>query len=1276
MGNKAIKFIGDQLKLNLTSSENNKELIHQLSSPVDAFLLCTNFKSNSRNFLYIAKNLLHAQKMYDTACQLLPKDSVYFFPSDEFFNVELLASSSEFKEARIHTLLQTKSTAPKIYITYTASAFRPLVPKKIFFDNLVTLKTEDEISMDELTKRLVTLGYTPATTVEHIGQYAVRGGLIDIYPSGYPNPLRIEFFGDEIDSIREFSVTDQKTIKVITSNITIIPINEMLLSQEDNQKLLNHITTTAKQQQHKYTKSEDAKTFEDTITSEISNISSYTSLDKHLKYLNKIYPTPATIFDYIDNPIVFMQDYKHIKFAYDEIQTDSANMQVDMLAHGKLLHSFDYLVDFNDLTNKFTDCIYLEHTFPTNKLTVSKVTEQTARAITKYQGNLELFCEDISYLCKNQAVVLTAKNEQQLARFQSLLKEKNIKLTNIDDIILPLDKGVYILQSDLLTGVSFPKRHITLISYNDTFSESDTPLKSDNYRTKYKDAIKLKTFDDLKIGDYVVHETHGIGQYLGIETINAENANKDFLKIAYQGTDVLYVPVDKFNLVQKYIGREGVKPKMHRLGSTTWTRTKQSVKKKISDIADRLVKLYLTRERQKGYKFDKDSSLQREFEEKFEYTETVDQLKAINDVKEDMESENAMDRLVCGDVGYGKTEVALRAAFKAVISGKQVAYLAPTTLLTYQHYKTFKTRLKDYPIRVGLLNRFVSPKEIKETIQKLKLGQLDIVIGTHRILSKDIEFKDLGLLIIDEEQRFGVLHKERIKELKTSVDVLTLTATPIPRTLQMSLVGIRDLSTINTPPKNRYPIQTYVSEDNDHIIKNAIEREIARNGQVIYLHNLTSDIDIKASKIAKLVPDAKVAFAHGKMHKNELEQTVLDFTNGKYQVLVCTTIIETGIDIPTANTLIVSGADRLGLSQLYQIRGRVGRSNKIAYAYFMYKQNKILSEIATKRLDTIRDFTELGSGFKIAMQDLAIRGAGDMIGAEQSGFITSVGFNMYNQMLKDAVTEAKENNVNLVDNNQSVNETIDNNVVAPSGDSPLDSSSVDFQLKWDAYIPSSFINDESIKIDLYKRIQVIDTLDDYNEIQKEITDRFGAFPKEVNFLLTAFFAHNVAVRLDILKVVESKTFIEIVLSKKLSSKLDGNKLFNMGNDIGKHIRFKYQNEKIIVYIDKVSPYDKNDLLSVLLQIEDLSINGVITLKRLPNIEHYIQKKSNVSTIKLGQSKKGRYVRFDQLSQNSSSSQATNKMSFRKTSESQLSTVTVTKTPTSPKKMTFGSKRQK
>ena len=710
-----------------------------------------------------------------------------------------------------------------------------------------------------------------------------------------------------------------------------------------------------------------------------------------------------------------------------------------------------------------------------------------------------------------------------------------------------------VVQGFLNEGFEIPKDKLVILTENELFSNVK---KKQPRRLTMNNAERLKSYTELKKGDYVVHVNHGIGRYMGMQTLEVGGHHHDYMTILYQDDAKLFIPVSQLDKIQKYVSSESKTPRVNKLGGSEWAKTKRRVANKIEDIADELVDLYAKREAEKGYAFPPDDSYQKEFEDAFPYTETPDQLRSAKEIKQDMEKTKPMDRLLIGDVGYGKTEVALRAAFKAVQDGKQVAFLAPTTVLAQQHYETMEQRFENFPVEIGILSRFNTAKEIKETIENLETGKLDIVVGTHRLLSKDVKFADLGLLIIDEEQRFGVKHKERLKELKTSVDVLTLTATPIPRTLNMSMLGVRDLSVIETAPMNRYPIQTYVIEKNYRVIVDGIKREIERGGQVFYLHNRVDDIEKVASELESLVPEAKVAYIHGRMTETQLENILIDFIDGEYDVLVTTTIIETGVDIPNVNTLFVDNADRMGLSQLYQLRGRVGRSNRIAYAYFMYQPNKVLTEVAEKRLEAIKDFTELGSGFKIAMRDLSIRGAGNLLGKQQHGFIDSVGYDLYTQMLNDAVAKKRGKEIKV-------------------------KTDAELNLDLEAYLPADYITDPKQKVEIYKRIHQFENEDQYIEVQDDLIDRFGEYPIEVHNLLEVGLLKMYADAALVDSVSQNKKTIEIELSDKLNGKLDIKDVFKVLSVTKFSTTLGNKNQKIQIKLNIQPGMESNQILEEL-----------------------------------------------------------------------------------------------
>ena len=872
------------------------------------------------------------------------------------------------------------------------------------------------------------------------------------------------------------------------------------------------------------------------IEEDLLNLENRNDVDKLSRYIVFLNEKPETIVDFMDNQTVIYWDYKKIKESYKDIIRDITDWYDNTNDYASI--GFDLIKDINYIYNGKS--LYLDVFSGSEKSKTSL--DVRSKDTVLYNNNIHMVISDlVKYDCYT-TVVIAFKSIKSLKKFVELIDEK------VKYQIIGKNDDIKAKRINLITQehtISFELFNVNTIVLTEENLYKQKELKKAKYKSVLKDTKKLSTIEELKKGDYVVHYDHGIGRFLGVETMTLGNFTNDYIFIQYRGDDSLYIPVENIKLIQKFVGSESVRPKLNRLGSAEWAKTKQRVKKRIKDIADRLVKLYAAREEAKGFAFSADTELLEDFEAGFQYQETEDQRKAIEDVKRDMESITPMDRLLCGDVGYGKTEVALRAAFKAVLDNKQVAYLAPTTVLSRQHYYTFKERLDEHGIRVELLNRFVLKSKQKKILHDIRIGAVDIVIGTHRILSKDMNFNDLGLLIIDEEQRFGVEHKEKIKEIKINIDVLSLSATPIPRTLQMAIMGVKSMSLLETPPANRYPIQTYVLERNDSIIRDAIERELARNGQIFYLYNRVDDINVVANKVQRLVPSARVCYAHGKMNRIDLENVIEAFLDKQFDVLVSTTIIETGIDIPNANTLLIHDSDRLGLSQLYQIRGRVGRSDKIAYAYLMYKKHKQLNEEAVKRLKIIKEFTELGSGFKIAMRDLSIRGAGDVLGTEQSGFMDSVGLDLYIEMLKDEIDIQRGAKEEQVEEKQPI------------------------RLSVSKYIDSNYIDNDYTKIEMHRKIANIKSKADITLLLEEFKDRFGIPSKEITIYMYEKLFEYLASKKGIEKVRESKNNITFIINKEKSQEVNGEYLFMKANDISKFIRFTYRLDRINIIIDTI-----------------------------------------------------------------------------------------------------------
>ena len=1045
----------------------------------------TVYKNNSNSILIVTSSLFEANQLYDSISNY--QESVYLFPMDDFLTSEAIATSPDLMVNRLETINSILNHEKVIIVTNLMGYLRFLPMVSTYQNSIKTISVNDDFDQIEFAKYLSGIGYKRESMVTKTGEFAVRGFIVDVFPLGEEHPIRFEFFGDTIDSIRSFDEDTQKSIKEL-KDIMIYPYSEFILD---------------------------------------SDVDVLETKQKYLKEYSKV----SSILEYLNDAIVFYKDQPQLEITYQNIldETIEYRNEKDQDFTG------NYMFNFFELVPK-----YLNHYLTVDNILKDKSIQIyyfDSKEIASFHENIEAinhFLAEQLYL--NKLVIVYLK-EIQVKNFSKELTSSHV-ITDEEH----LQKGVVnIVLRQMNKG--FMYQDVVVLTDKELFNYSNVRKK---YKTKFKYASKIKDIRKLEVGDYVVHAVNGIGIYNGIKTLNHGELIKDYIEVLYAGNDKLYIPVEKIDLISKYSGNEGVSPKINKLGGSDWNKIKARVKSKIHDIADKLLKLYAEREMKEGFAFSTDSELQRQFDDSFEYTETKDQLLAIEQIKEDMESKHPMDRLLCGDVGYGKTEVAFRAVFKAVMDSKQVLYLCPTTILSNQQYQNALARFRDFPINIGLLNRFTTPKEKKRILEGLENGTIDFVIGTHRLLSNDIKPKDLGLLVIDEEQRFGVTHKEKIKEYKSNVDVLTLTATPIPRTLQMSMIGIRSLSLIETPPVDRYPVQTYVIEENKQIIKDAIYKELSRNGQVFLLYNRVESIERKVYEIQSLVPEARIVFAHGQLTKDELEDRMQAFINHEYDILICTTIIETGIDIPNANTLIILDADRFGLSQLYQIRGRVGRSNKIAYAYLMYSPSKMLNDAAVKRLNAIKDFTELGSGFSIATRDLSIRGAGDILGSEQAGFIDTVGIDLYLKMLQDEIDRLK---------GITPKEEILQN------EKPL--------LDVSTHISDDYTNDDNLKIAIHKQINTIDSLDKLKEVQYDLEDRFGKLDETLIIYMYQEWFEKMAKELEIEKVNHTRNSLELVFSKDITGKIDGEKLFVDAFHITSMFRFKMISEQLIVILDTI-----------------------------------------------------------------------------------------------------------
>ncbi|MFC4323932.1 transcription-repair coupling factor [Litchfieldia salsa] len=1145
-----------------------EQLVAGLSGSARTVLIAALYKETKRPLLVVTHNLFQAQKLYEDLTTLVNEDEVFLYPVNELIASEIGISSPELKGQRMEALNYWSASKRGIVIAPVAGMKRYLPSKTQWIQSQLELKVGADVDLEKLLDQLIKMGYERTSMVATPGEFSLRGGIVDIYPLTEEDPLRIELFDTEIDSIRTFSLEDQRSKKKLSS-IMIGPATEILLDKHQIEEGIEQLEAGLSKSLKKLKNESLKEQLVENINHELELLKSGQHFQQMFKYISLFYKKPASLLDYIpENGAVILDEISRIFEMSDHLDKEEAEWYTNLLEEGEVIQGMNFSHDMTTFIQKSKQpyiyfSLFLRHVPHTNPQNILNL---SCKQMQNFHGQMNVLKTEIERWKKgNHAVVLLGSNEDRVKKLQAVLEDYEIEGVTVGTDTELTHGKVHIVLGDLNDGFELPLQKLAVITEEELFKKR---LKKSKRKQKLSNAERIKSYSELQIGDHVVHVNHGIGKYLGIETLEINGVHKDYLNIRYQGTDKLYVPVEQIDQVQKYVGSEGKEPKIYKLGGSDWKRVKKKVESSVQDIADDLIKLYAEREASKGFSYSPDGDMQREFETAFAYQETEDQIRSIHEIKQDMENERPMDRLLCGDVGYGKTEVAIRAAFKAIMDGKQVAFLVPTTILAQQHYETIRERFQDFPIKIGLLSRFRSRKQQNEVIKGLGTSSVDIVIGTHRILSKDITFRDLGLLIIDEEQRFGVTHKEKIKQLKANIDVLTLTATPIPRTLHMSMLGVRDLSVIETPPENRYPVQTYVVEYNGALVREAIERELARDGQVYFLYNRVEDIERKAEEISMLVPDARVAYAHGKMTENELESVILNFLDGQYDVLVTTTIIETGVDIPNVNTLIVHDADRMGLSQLYQLRGRVGRSNRIAYAYFTHRKDKVLTEVAERRLQAIKEFTELGSGFKIAMRDLSIRGAGNILGAQQHGFIDSVGFDLYSQMLKEAIEEKRGNG------------TVEKQI------------NVEIDLELDAYIPDAYLSDGHQKIEMYKRFRTISSTEDIEELKEEMIDRFGDYPREVELLFKIAEMKVYAAIEKVESIKQNKQEITILISEAGSQTIDGQKLFLLSNEFGRMISLGMEGSrlKIVLHLKGVST-DK------WLEVSQKMIQGLAEVKK-------------------------------------------------------------------------------
>lgn len=1131
--------------------------IYGLSESGKSYCIYGIFEEIDKSMLILTNNDIEARHIYEDLS--FYSNDVYYFPTREvtFYNVEAISGDLRWERLKIlEKILENDKSIVIASIESLAAAYTPVeLFRKFSFD----ISVGDVIDLKDVSSKLIQCGYERVAVVENIGQFSIRGGIFDIYPPIGAGPFRVELFDDEVDSIRNFNPETQRSIDKL-DKIKVFPAKEIIITEKNIESGKEIIEAELKEAVNGFLKMKDkeaADRITKTVNANLESLNETWSFETVDSYMPYFYDKQTSLLDYFPDSVIVVDDVVRALGKLESVYYEFNENYENFLGRGNILpRQVELLIPQDNVLDELENgnVLTIQGINTTTKVLKSREKAVFSQITTHdYHGQLDMLIEDIeAKRHKGYRILILSGTRTRGERLIETLRDRNIEAVykDIVDNIAPGD--VVVTFGNSVKGFEYPDLKVSIISDSEVFGQSK---RKATRRGNKKGTGKIKSFTELKLGDYVVHVNHGIGVYKGIKQLESQGTKKDYLVLEYNSGDTLYVPVEQLDLVQKYIGGEGKTPKINKLGSSEWAKARSKVKKSVEDIAEDLVKLYAIRSTLKGHKYPPDTPWQMQFEDEFPYQETPDQLVAIEDIKKDMESDKSMDRLLCGDVGYGKTEVALRAAFKCVMDSKQVAILVPTTILAEQHYKNMIKRFSDFPVKIDMISRFRTPTQVKQTLKALREGNLDIIVGTHKLLQKDVEFKDLGLLIIDEEQRFGVTHKEKIKELKKNVDVLTLSATPIPRTLHMSLTGVRDISIIETPPEERYPIQTYVVDFNDQLIRDAIIREMNRDGQVFFVYNRVETISDMATYIQKLVPEAKIAIAHGQMTERELEKVVLEFVDKKYDILLCTTIIETGIDIQNANTMIITDADKMGLSQLYQLRGRVGRTNRIAYAYFTYTKDKILTEVAEKRLKAIKDFTELGSGLKIAMRDLEIRGAGNIMGAAQCGHMASVGYDLYCRMLEEAVMLIK-------------------------GDVDKEPVETTVEMKIDAYIPASYIQDETQKIQVYKKIASIESFDHMLDVIEEIEDRYSNIPPSVYNLI--HIAYLKALARDIGVVEIKDTGIQIIITFKDKSYLTSEMVRYILENHKKKIMFKMGDSPAMAY--KSKDILKKDVLDDLIKI--------------------------------------------------------------------------------------------
>lgn len=1098
--------------------ENKKSpiAISGLTGVAEASIIAKCLEQTKRSIFIITYNEIQAQALVNDL-KFFTEDVAYL-PKKEIITYDYVAESKNLPYERIEILNKIYKKQKLIIVTSVETIKQKIISKDTLYKNVLKFKVGDRCDLEVLKQKLVDLGYQRFDLIDGRGEFSVRGGIIDISTTESTG-IRIELWGDEIDSIRHFNIISQRSIDNI-EKIEIFPAHEYIL-ETSIEKVAKNISNNV------YPENISEK-----VESDLEKIRNGEYISKIDRYFNSFYGKQETVLEYIDDKyLVFVDEFNKVIQRSENIEQDNENTIKALMEKGRIIpDSLKNYVATENLESNIEkyQTIYLDKLDDRIKNGIERY-DFKYKELNYFKSGIDLFINDINNFKKQEKkVYIVVDTKEKANKMEKLLAEYDILsiyYEKLNKTIINQDANTVIITLGKISKGFYSIDLNQVVMVASDLVDGKRTIKKRKSET-FKQGEKV-VFADLKVGDYVVHRRYGIGIYIGVNTITADGTTRDYLKLKYSGDDILYIPTNSLDEIRKYVGGEELNLKLNKLGSKDWEKTTNKVRNNLRAVAKELIELYARREKSKGYAFSKDTEWQKQFEEAFPYVETDDQLRCIDEVKKDMENEKPMDRLLCGDVGYGKTEVAIRAAFKAVMDHKQVAYLAPTTVLAKQQYETFKERMKDFPIRVDVLNRFRTTKDKNRIIKEMKLGEIDILIGTHRLLGKDVEFSDLGLLIIDEEQRFGVKAKEKIKQYKTNVDVLTMTATPIPRTLHMSIVGVRDMSVIYEPPQNRKPVQTYVLEYDAEVIKEAITKELERNGQVFYLFNNVGEIALKADKISRLVPEAKVGFAHGRMTGEEIEDIMEDFVEGKINVLVCTTILESGIDIPNANTIIMENADRVGLAQLYQLRGRVGRSDRQGYAYITYRKDKMLSEVADKRLKAIKEFTEFGSGFKIAMRDLEIRGAGSLIGEIQHGHLEEVGYDTYCRILDEVLKEEQGIKVE-----EDIGCQIDLNVTS--------------------YIPDSFISDQNQKIEIYQDIALCKNEEDIRNVIDEIIDRFGNMPNEIENLLEISRIKQLAKEKYLTKIQSRGNSVVFTYD---TNKFDNNSLSDIIKKYGNRIKF-------------------------------------------------------------------------------------------------------------------------